>query len=977
MTYRGRVGMFGVGAALVAACQIGTTSRAADGQADEQPAAQQQEKSDAASADVVEIVVTGSRIPTSIDKVAAKVAIVSSEDIQKAGVTTDVLDILRKTVPAFQGRGNAGNSNANNNNQNTAGGAQLQLHDLDTLILINGRRAAISGIAGIGGKAFVDVNQIAPSAIDHIEVLADGASAIYGSDAIGGVVNIILKSDYEGAEIGVRDGQAAGDYREKSGFFTAGTSWHDVHITASGSWSKTDPLYQGRRAFSSPITGRVSAVPGTIGGANPAILAPGLTSPSNVNATGAQASYGSQAALVANGTYIPSTNAGIASTYDLSQFQTLLLGQDQKAFSLNLDDELIDGRLTAFGDVEYSHNTSFTQYLPITQTLTVPAGAPYNPLTTAYSNVNFADWYAPKQAQNTADSERLTAGLRGALSRHWNWEAAYVYSHNTLDQTQSNLIYGPNLPLAIAGGYDAGGNAVAGGTYSKVYGGYSTSGPLVLQPALDPFARAAGVNPASLANVYGQEFIKTSSYLHSIDGSVVGTLWSLPAGAIGLALGASWREEGLSAHTDANGTNTGPTARRWIGGTFADRYAQSRNVGGAYAELRLPITSPDWNFPVVHALDLIFAGREERYSDAGTSFVPKLSFRWQPYSESVTVRGSYSKSFTAPTLYAENGPTDTRIVGSAVIQSVFGIANPGFNGEDGNDSKLKPSRTQTHTLSVTFTPKDVPGLSMSGEFSAINQQGFPGGIGFTNILQNVNQLGAASPFAGNVAMGNFPGQPGALAFTQPGQLAAYLAANPNNASNLYAVDRFQNLGGVKARTYTVSAGYELPETPVGMFDINTSGTIFDSFKFQALPYQAYYEYAGFATNAGTGVQGTLPKYRFYTLFDWHRDHWSANLANTFVSAVTDVGAGGIVYQTSTTLKPVPVASYTTWDIRVAYTGDALFRGFAKSWTVALGVNNLADRMPPNSSQAFTDNNADVSTYSPIGRFVYATAGIKF
>ena len=93
--------------------------------------------------------------------------------------------------------------------------------------------------------------------------------------------------------------------------------------------------------------------------------------------------------------------------------------------------------------------------------------------------------------------------------------------------------------------------------------------------------------------------------------------------------------------------------------------------------------------------------------------------------------------------------------------------------------------------------------------------------------------------------------------------------------------------------------------------------------------------------------------------------------------MTDIGAGGIVYQTSTTLKPVPVASYTTWDMRVAYTGDALFRGFAKSWTVALGVNNLADRMPPSSAQAFTDNNADVSTYSPIGRFVYATAGIKF
>ena len=973
MIYRSSGAMGIIGAAFLAAG--GQLVSFAGYAAETEPPSAASAETEATEA--MEIVVTGSRIPTAIDKVAAKVTIVDAAQIDKAGVSTDVLDILRKTVPSFQGRGNTGNSNANNTNQNTAGGAQMQLHNLDTLVLVNGRRVAISGIAGIGGKAFVDVNQIPPSAIDHIEVLADGASAIYGSDAIGGVVNIILKSNYEGADIGVRDGQAAGDYREKSGFFTAGTSWHDLHVTASGSWSHNDPLYQDRREFSSPITGRVSAVPGTIGGTTPAILASGLNSPSAANPTGAGATAGSLAALFANGTYVPSTTAGIASTYDLSRFQTLLLGQDQKAVSVNLNDELIENRLSAFGDAEYSRNKSFTQFLPITQTLKVPQGAAYNPLTAAFPGVNFADWNAPKQFDNTADSVRATAGLRGDITSHWNWEAAYVYSRNTLDQVQSNLIYKPNLPLAIAGGFNAAGNPVAGGTYSKVYGGYSTANPLVLQPALDPFARAAGLNPASLANLYGQEFIDTSSYLHAFDASVVGTIFNLPAGAPGVAVGVSWREEGLSAHTDPNGTNTGPTAQRWIGGTFADRYDQSRTVKGAYAELRVPVTSPEWSFPAVHALDLIFAGREEDYSDAGSSFVPKLSFRWQPFDESVTIRGSYSKSFTAPTLFAENGPTDTRIVASSVIQTVFGIANPGFNGEDGNNPNLQPSRTQTHTVSITFAPKYVPGLTLSGEFSAISQHGFPGGIGFTNILQNVDQLGAASPFAGNVAMGNFPGLPGAVPFTAPGQLGNYLKANPNNATNVYAVDRFTNLGGVEARTYTLNGAYELPTTAYGTFGVSTSGTIFDSFKFQALPIQKFYEYAGYATNGGTGVQGTLPKYRFYTSFDWHIEHWSATLANTFASSVTDIGPGGIVFETSTTLKPLPVASYSAWDVRVAYTGTSVLGRIGKTWTAALGVNNFTDRMPPLSPQAFTDNNADVASYSPIGRLIYASVGIKF
>ena len=973
MNYRSRGAAGFIGAAFLAAGgQL--ASFPGDAAETEPPAGT---SSDTGANQPLEIVVTGSRIPTPIDKVAAKVTIVDAAEIDKSGVSTDVLDILRKTVPSFQGRGNTGNSNANNTNQNTAGGAQMQLHNLDTLVLVNGRRVAISGIAGIGGKAFVDVNEIPPSAIDHVEVLADGASAIYGSDAIGGVVNIILKSNYEGADIGVRDGQATGDYREKSGFFTAGTSWHDLHITTSGSWSHSDPLYQDRREFSSPITGRVSAVPGTIGGATPAILASGLNSPSAANPTGAGATAGSLAALFANGTYLPSTTAGIASTYDLSRFQTLLLGQDQKALSVNLEDEIIESRLTAFGDAEYSRNTSFTQFLPITQTLKVPQGAPYNPLTAVFPGVNFADWNAPKQFDNTAESFRASAGLRGDITSHWNWEAAYVYSRNTLDQTQSNVIYGPNLPLAIAGGFNAAGNPVAGGAYSKVYGGYSTANPLVLQPALDPFARATGLNPASLANLYGQELINTSGFLHSFDASVVGTLFNLPAGAPGVALGVAWREEGLAANTDPNGTNTGPTAQRWIGGTFADRYDQSRTVKGAYAELRVPVTSSDWNFPAAHALDLIFAGREEDYSDVGSSFVPKLSFRWQPFDDSVTIRGSYSKSFTAPTLFAESGPTDTRIVGSGVIQTVFGIANPGFNGEDGNNPNLQPSRTQTHTLSVTFAPRYVPGLTVSGEFSAIHQSGFPGGIGFTNILQNVDQLGAASPFAGNVAMGNFPGLPGAVPFTTPGQLGNYLRANPNNATNVYAVDRFTNLGGVKVRTYTLNGAYELPTTAYGTFTVSTSGSIFDSYEFQALPYQPFYQYAGYATNGGTGVQGTLPKYRFYTTFDWHSEHWSALLANTFASSVTDVGAGGIVYATSTTLKPLPVASYSAWDVRVAYTGTSVFGRIGKTWTAALGVNNFTDRMPPLSPQAFTDNNADVATYSPIGRLIYASAEIKF
>src|SRR5256884_8762809 len=144
---------------------------------------------------------------------------------------------------------NAGTSNANNDNQRTGGGSQVQLRNLPTLVLVNGRRVAIDAVAGTNGKNFVDVNQIPAAAIDHIEVLTDGASSIYGSDAIGGVVNFITKSDKQGVKAGGRFGSATGDYRERSAYLSGGTEIGGLSITATGSYSEANPLFQGARSF--------------------------------------------------------------------------------------------------------------------------------------------------------------------------------------------------------------------------------------------------------------------------------------------------------------------------------------------------------------------------------------------------------------------------------------------------------------------------------------------------------------------------------------------------------------------------------------------------------------------------------------------------------------------------------------------------------------------------------------------------------
>ena len=924
------------------------------------------------------ITVTGSSIPTTPSEAAVPVTVLGVKEIEATGITSNALELLRKAVPAFAGRSNTGNSNANNNNQNTAGGSQIQLRNLDTLVLVNGRRMPTSGINAIGGKNFVDINQIPVAAIERIEVLTDGASSIYGSDAIGGVVNLILKSEFEGAEVGARYGYAPGGgrYTEQSAYAVAGAEPRPgTNFTVAGSWSKTDPLYQKDRPFSTPLVGRVSAVPGSIPGA---LLAPTLNSPRDRVPVGTGATATSIADLIANGTYNAATTAQIAATYDLSQFQFLVLQQEQKSIIGNGAAELLGKKLVVFGDVILSQTTSFTQFLPLTTTVTVPQNAPFNPIAGNVSGVNFAYWPRPKQFHNDADGSRVTIGLRGDVTPEWNWETAYLYGESKLTQRQSNVFYAPNIARAIAGGFDAQGNAVAGGRFSRVRSGFSETGAFVIQPALDPFARAGGVDPLALENVYGTEQIDVKSKLSSFDAKVVGQPFAMPAGKVGIAVGLNLRKEELTGQTDPNGFNTGPTNHLWAGGTFTDPFSSDRRINAAFAEARLPLTGKDFTLPALHAFDLVGAVRTERYSDAGNSTVPKIGFRWEPIDKQFIVRGTYSRAFTAPTLFAMFGPTGTRTGGSGIIQSAFGINGITFNAEDGNNPLLKPSDAWSRSIGAVFEPNSLPGFKFKVDFVNVTQKGFPGGIGFANIFQSVNAYGAASPFITNIARGNFPGFagsiPGSTAFANPGDLRAFIAAGGQTAGNdLYTVDYFVNLAGVKVRAYDFFAEYAMPATPAGKFTVMTTGTYFQTYKFQALPDQPYFEYAGFATNGGTGVQGTLPRWRLYSSLHWEREGWEATVSNSYIPGVTDIGVGGIVFATSTTLRAIPVSSYSSWDLSGGYT----LKGIAKGARVMAGVNNVTNRMPPLAPQAFTDNNADVATYGPIGRLWWLTLSVKF
>ncbi|MGH8200890.1 MAG: TonB-dependent receptor plug domain-containing protein, partial [Steroidobacteraceae bacterium] len=306
---------------------------------------------------IQQVVVTGTLIPTSPDAAAVPVTRLDAAQLQQTGVTDNALDMLRKAIPAFAGRSNAGTSNAQSHNQFTAGGSQIQLRNLPTLVLVDGERVADDAVAGLNGsKDFVDVSQIPAAALERVDVLTDGASSLYGSDAIGGVVNFILKHDYHGLTFGGDYGAASGDYSERSYFATGGADVGPVNITATASFSKTSPLWQYQRSFASPKFGVTPGadLPGVVGGGG-YVLAPALAAP-NVP-TGTSATAASYAQLAAAGVYDPTTATALSNGFNYAPYAMLLQQQENEAFVGNVTSKaFFNGRVKAFGDVLVSRN---------------------------------------------------------------------------------------------------------------------------------------------------------------------------------------------------------------------------------------------------------------------------------------------------------------------------------------------------------------------------------------------------------------------------------------------------------------------------------------------------------------------------------------------------------------------------------------------------------------------------------------------
>jgi iron complex outermembrane receptor protein len=916
------------------------------------------------------VVVTGSNLPPADGAAAAPVTVLGRQQIENTGAA-DVLAVLRKALPQFSGNNTIGSENANLHFGRTYGGSSLALHNLSTLVLIDGRRVAVSPAGASGGADFVDVNLIPLAAVDRIEVMSDGASAIYGSSAVGGVVNIILKSDYRGFEVsghyGVTDN--AGGYAERSASLVGGVADGTTSITVSVQAGESDPIYQYQRGYSRHPKAQTTYYPGVIdiydfatGGDLLYRLKPGLNAPP----AGGNATIDD---LIARGIYAPATLTEVQNAFSVADAVTLVMRQKRRGATVRFDRKLFGDGLTLFGDLVYANTRSESQLnapplypslstpyidrgltgatpLPATgvgsgYVLATSANSPFSPAWIdqgAPADYSAGKWVSvhnrftdyPRRYQNDTTLWRGVAGMRGRTGGDYAWETAANLNRIVLDYRNPGVIDLAALTDAMNAG------------------------------AINPFARTqtAGALPGALV---GTAFARYASTLHSFDAKLTGAPWALPAGKLAFAVGGEYSRETLSAAPDARSIPAADGTIGWAGASSISPFAARRSIEAGYLELRIPLVAPALAVPGINTLDIDVAGRVEHYSDAGAARVPKISLRYQPFDRQLTLRATAGQSFSAPQLFNVYGPSSQGFTGNLVFDNYGGgtTENVEFQKRVGSNPDLAPAKAHTWTAGLVYSPAQAPGLDLSFDWYDVDETGRPGVFDEQVVAQDVELRGAASPYASYVHLGGWGGS----AITAPGQLSSTAAAS------VFLDLPVINLARQRVRGFDATLHYATATAAAGRFDFASTVVGYERYRVQTLPTEPAYDYAGRASGGGSGSPGTIPRWRTHATLDWKYREFECLLAGTYVPAVVDVGPGG-----GAAAAPVKVAAYSTFDVAASW---HFVRGWLNRCQLTVGISNLFNAMPPLAANAFPESNVDLGAYDAIGRLFYLNARYKF
>jgi iron complex outermembrane recepter protein len=756
-----------VRAALAAVAASGWSMSASGQEATPPPAAD----------DLDEIIVTGSRI-RGAEPVGSTVTTVSRQDIELAApVSTTAL--IQRLPQVFNlgvsesSRGQSGGSG------NITYGSAINLRGLgpfSTLTLIDGHRAVPQGTTGFG----VDASIIPTAALARVEVVADGASALYGSDAVAGVVNLILRRDFEGVEASVRGG--SGDaYSERQASLIGGHSWDSGNLMAAYEYSYHSNLNgQDRDFFRGDLTARggrdfrvAQCNPGNIvvGGVSHAIPAGGVT-PATAN-------------LLVPGT----TNR-----CDNAQYQDLLPEQERHSFVTTFNHEFNE-RFRVFADAFWTRREFVNQVGDQNAALTVRNVNPFfvaPPGSTATSvtvNYAFGDQLPSNDTFGFSEAYQASVGTAINVFGDWNMEASYSYGRDTERSTSQYGINNAALTAALA-----------------------RTDPAT---ALNPFSTAPN-NAAALQGLANQLFIAPGdTRFQGWEVKFDGPIATLPGGELRAAVGYEGQQL-TSVSGLINGT--------WDAPVRAITPEVKRTVNSAYAELLVPLFGAENARAGLRELTVDLAVRSDNYSDLadGSTVNPKYGIDWAPL-DNLKFRGTYGESFRAPTfaqiygnssaLYVQNYSDPTR--GGAITQGVT---------LSGGNLDLEPETASTWTFGVDLLP--TPDLKLNLTYFHIEYE-----KQITSYLSDLTILNREDQFAGTGIIVRDP---------DPAFIAQLVATKPirgvlPNPVTLYVDGRTNNLGTSIVAGYDLMASYDFEVGAAGKFALGLSATYFDTYEVAITP----------------------------------------------------------------------------------------------------------------------------------------------
>ena len=649
-----------------------------------------------AQEEMVRVNVTGSNIRVSEKEGASAVQVITAKEL-KAGGKTSVADVLR-SISA-----NSGNSyNEQYTASFSAGTSGLSLRGIgqkNTLILVNGKRVASYATAQNLQETFVDLNSLPMAAVQRIEVLKDGASSVYGSDAVAGVVNIILYKEFTGTELTAQWGgstEGTGQHEKSAALQTGfGKLEEDGYsLVLSIDAQQRDKLQQSDVAwmrdsdYRNEQRGALAWVPTNYAGSDPTRILGGVQGPLQLVPYSAITPGKSGNVLAYNPAPYKTLMPGIKRVHTSAR-GTWKLSADTEAYvdllhSYSRADQTFSAPLTVNNATRAWNSAS--QSLD-TINVSLPVGHPNNPGATALPFTATLFDLGPRMKQDKVTFYRALAGVKGTTAG-WDWDAAIGHSSSKLEETVKNFVNRYEFEKVLADGS---------------YNFFNQAGN---SEAVRNRLRLSTLRPAE-------------STLDTVDFSAARDLWQLPAGPLGFAAGAQWRREKMDSQTSTavlSGTELRPAINIIDG---------SRDVSALFAEL---------NVPVVKDLSLNVAGRADHYSDFGNAFSPKASARYQA-APWLLLRGTLSRGFRAPSL--PEITQSTAVSYTSVIDArdpITPTQSRGVTAITAANSELRPERSKNLNLGVVISPTSSSSIGI--DYYRIRQSGVIGTESDTTILAN-------------------------------------------------------------------------------------------------------------------------------------------------------------------------------------------------------------------------------------------------